>query len=62
MAESEGGASEPMLRNNQEARARARSNSLGDDEEIVDDGQRRPRSNMDGPPAPLPELEQNDIR
>ena len=56
MAQSERGAAEPMLGDNQEPQARARSNSLGDDNEIVDDGQPRPRSNMDGPPAPLPEL------
>ena len=57
MAQSERGAAEPMLGDNQEPQARARSNSLDEDNEIVDDGQPRPRSNMDGPPAPLPELE-----
>ena len=33
-----------------------------DDEEIVEDNQRRPRSNMDGPPAPIPEVEQRNVR
>ena len=33
-----------------------------DDDEIQEDNQRRPISNMDGPPPPIPEVDQENIR